>query len=55
VDGINQLRYLNIADSNDSLPITEANKLNSCPSFKMDHHIEVKRINGGGVFTSGVI
>lgn len=55
VDGINQLRYLNIADSNDALPITDENKLNSNPSFKMDHHIEVKRVPGGGVFTAGVI
>lgn len=55
VDGVNQLRYLNIADSNTNLPITEANKLNSSPTFKMNHHLEVERINGGGVFTSGVV
>lgn len=55
VDGINQLRYLNIANSNENLPVTDVNKLNSCPSFKMNHHLEVKRIAGGGVFTAGVI
>lgn len=55
VDGINQLRYLNIADSNSNLPIEDVNKLNSSPSIKMDHHLEVERIQGGGVFTSGVI
>ena len=55
VDGINQLRYINIADANRQLPITDANKLNSCPSFRVDHHIEVERIPGGGIFTSGVI
>lgn len=55
VDGVNQLRYLNVADSNINLPITEANKLNSSPAFKMNHHLEVERINGGGIFTSGVI
>lgn len=55
VDGVNQLRYLNIADSNENLPITEENKLNSSPTFKMDHHIEVERIVGGGVFQSGVV
>lgn len=55
VDGVNQLRYLNIADSNDKLPITDVNKLNSSPSLKMDHHLEVERISGGGIFTSGVI
>ena len=55
VDGVNQLRYLNIADSNVSLPITESNKLNSSPSFKVNHHLEVERVNGGGIFTSGVI
>lgn len=55
VDGVNQLRYLNIADSNDKLPITEANKLNSSPTFNVNHHIEVERINGGGIFQSGVV
>ena len=55
VDGVNQLRYLNIADSNESLPITEENKLNSSPTFAMNHHIEVERIVGGGVFQSGVV
>lgn len=55
VDGINQLRYLNIADSNDKLPVTDVNKLNSSPSLKMNHHLEVERISGGGIFTSGVI
>lgn len=56
VDGVNQLRYLNIADSNDkNFPITDVNKLNSSPSLKMDHHLEVERISGGGIFTSGVI
>ena len=55
VDGVNQLRYLNIADSNSELPITEENKLNSSPTFAMNHHIEVERITGGGMFQSGVI
>ena len=55
VDGVNQLRYLNIADSNENLPITEENKLNSSPTFAMNHHIEVERIVGGGIFQSGVV
>lgn len=55
VDGVNQLRYLNIADSNKNLPITDANKLNSNPEFKVNHHIEVERVPGGGVFTPGTI
>lgn len=55
VDGINQLRYLNIADSNKELPITDVNKLNSSPVFKMNHHIEVEKVTGGGLFQSGVI
>lgn len=69
VDGVNQLRYLNIADSylNSLIEygenaeivhpayVTEVNRLNSSPTFKVDHHIEVKRIPGGGVFSPGVI
>lgn len=68
VDGVNQMRYLNIADSYlDSLYegaggevshpayVTEVNKLNSSPSFSLNHHIEVERITGGGIFSPGVI
>ena len=63
VDGINQLRFINIADSNplfqsDKSPhgyIEDVELLNSKPSFKVDHHIEVIRNSGGGSFTSGVI
>lgn len=59
VDGVNQLRYLNISDSSSYLEnnqyITEVNRLNSCPEIKLDHHMEVIRKVGGGVFDSGVI
>lgn len=62
VDGINQLRYLNIADINtgtDEQPqyqiITNVEAINSHPSFKAEHRIEVERVSGGGVFESGVI
>lgn len=55
VDGVNQMRYLNISDSNKHLPITEENLLNSSPTFAMNHHISVERIIGGGMFQSGVI
>lgn len=59
VDGYNQLRYINIADTNPLIQgtnkITDANFLNSKPSFKLDHNLTVERISGGGAFTSGVI
>lgn len=58
VDGINQLRYLNISDSNPLIKdsyITDPNLLNSNPSFKINHKIEVERIEGGGKFQAGVI
>ena len=58
-DGENQLRYLNIAESNPLLQgdsyITDVNLLNSNPSFRIDHKIQVTRIDGGGKFQSGVI
>ena len=63
VDGVNQLRYINLADSNfksaiypeGKLPITEEIYLDSSPEFKLNHTIEVERVAGGGVFTAGVI
>lgn len=58
-DGENQIRYLNIAESNPLLQgdsyITDVNLLNSNPSFRIDHKIQVTRIDGGGKFQSGVI
>lgn len=62
VDGVNQLRYINIADSNfisvninGKLPITEEIYIDSSPEFKLEHEIKVERIAGGGIFTAGVI
>lgn len=63
VDGINQLRYINIAESNfksnlypeGKLPIKEEIYLDSSPEFRLNHTIEVERVSGGGVFTAGVI
>lgn len=63
VDGVNQLRYINIADSNfksgtnpeGKLPITNEIYMNSSPEFKLGHTIRVERISGGGVFNAGVI
>lgn len=64
VDGVNQLRYINIADSNiyhkdnnptGKLPITSEIYMNSSPEFKLGHTITVERISGGGIFTAGVI
>ena len=63
VDGVNQLRYINLADSNfkstdhpeGKLPITNEIYLDSSPEFRLNHTIEVERINGGGIFTAGVI
>lgn len=63
VDGVNQLRYINIADSNfksdinpdGKLPITNEIYINSSPEFRLGHTIKVERIAGGGVFTAGVI
>lgn len=64
VDGVNQLRYINIADSNiyhknnnptGKLPITSEIYMNSSPEFKLEHTITVERITGGGIFTAGVI
>ena len=63
VDGVNQLRYINLADSNfksdiypeGKLPITEEIYLDSSPEFKLNHTIEVERVAGGGIFTAGVI
>lgn len=64
VDGVNQLRYINIADSNiyhkdnnptGKLPITSDIYMNSSPEFKLGHTITVERISGGGIFTAGVI
>lgn len=55
IDGVNQLRYINLAESNSKLPITEEIYLNSSPEYKMSHSIKVERIAGGGIFTSGVV
>lgn len=64
VDGVNQLRYINIADSNiyhessnltGKLPITSEIYMNSSPEFNLNHSITVERIAGGGIFTAGVI
>lgn len=69
VDGVNQLRFLNIADDNplfkrNTEADTEAGRqgyienaefLNSHPSFKLGHKIYVTRVPGGGVFSPGVI
>ena len=63
VDGINQLRYINLADSNfksdlypeGKLPITDEIYLDSSPEFRLNHTIEVERVAGGGIFTAGVI
>ena len=63
VDGVNQLRYINIAESNfksplypdGKLPIKDAIYLDSSPEFRLGHTIEVERVAGGGVFTAGVI
>ena len=63
VDGVNQLRYINLADSNfkssmypeGKLPITNAIYLDSSPEFKLNHTIEVERVAGGGIFPAGVI
>ena len=63
VDGVNQLRYINLADSNfkstehpeGKLPITNEIYLDSSPEFRRNHTIEVERVNGGGIFTAGVI
>jgi hypothetical protein len=51
------LRFLNIAarDNSQVVPITDVEKLNSSPSFKVDHHFEAKRVAGTGIFPSGVI
>lgn len=53
VDGINELRYLNIA--NDNEVITDANKLSSKPNFNLGHKIIVERQTGGGSFSAGVV
>lgn len=63
VDGVNQLRYINLADSNfkssiypeGKLPITNSIYLDSSPEFKLNHTIEVERVAGGGIFPAGVI
>lgn len=63
VDGVNQLRYINLAESNfksnlypeGKLPIKEEIYLDSSPEFRLNHTIEVERASGGGVFTAGVI
>ena len=63
VDGVNQLRYINLAESNfksnlypeGKLPIKEEIYLDSSPEFRLNHTIEVERVSGGGVFTAGVI
>lgn len=63
IDGVNQLRYINIADSNfksdtnpnGKLPITNEIYMNSSPEFKLGHTIKVERMSGGGVFNAGVI
>ena len=63
VDGVNQLRYINLAESNfksnlypeGKLPIKEEIYLDSSPEFRLNHTIEVERTSGGGVFTAGVI
>ena len=63
VDGVNQLRYINIAESNfkstlypdGKLPIKDTIYLDSSPEFRLGHTIEVERVAGGGIFTAGVI
>lgn len=53
VDGINELRYLNIAKDNEI--ITDANKLSSKPNFNLGHKITVERQIGGGSFSAGIV
>lgn len=62
VDGVNQLRYINIATSNfktnnpqGKLPIRDSIYLDSSPEFNINHTIEVQRVAGGGIFTAGVV
>lgn len=56
VDGVNQLRYINIVDytRNDNY-ITDSFYLDTSPAAKFDHHITVERQAGGGTFTAGVV
>lgn len=55
IDGVNQLRYINMAESNKKIPITEEIYLNTSPEYKMNHTIQVERTSGGGIFTAGTL
>jgi hypothetical protein len=57
VDGVNQLRYINIADfeNGGGTAITDSFYLNTSPDVNLSHHITVERLPGGGTFTAGVI
>lgn len=60
VDGVNELRYINLADIN-GFPggyegvITNPNNISTNPKFRLGHKLNVERIDGGGIFQSGVI
>lgn len=57
VDGVNQLRYINIADfpNEGGTYITDSFYLDTSPAAEFNHHITVERLSGGGAFTAGVI
>lgn len=52
VDGINQLRFMNIlADE----PYTESNDFNTTPELKLEENVTVEQIDGNGQFPAGVV
>ena len=60
VDGVNQLRYINIADfakgeGSNITHITDSFFLDTSPAARFNHHITVERLSGGGTFTAGVV
>lgn len=54
VDGVNQLRYINIVQAGNVI-ITNPEQLNSCPTFSLDHTLSVQRQSGGGIYSPGTI
>ena len=52
VDGINQLRFMNIlADE----PYTDSNDFNTTPELKLEENVTVEQIDGNGQFPAGVV
>lgn len=55
VDGVNPLRYMNIADKNGTLPWTSNILFDSVPLLHLQETVRVVRNNSGGVFPSGAV